>query len=64
MTPRLKPSPRNEQSQKYLKYKGKLNDRYVQFGGLGPNKDEKWNEAYERRINMKNFSNKVNGNTL
>mmetsp|Transcript_4514 Transcript_4514/g.3793 ORF Transcript_4514/g.3793 Transcript_4514/m.3793 type:complete len:196 (+) Transcript_4514:761-1348(+) len=52
--------PTQRSNDRFISYKGKLADRYTQFGGLGANKDIKWNDAYKRRKNMVNFGDKIN----
>lgn len=46
-------------SHRYETHKGPFQQMYVQLGGLGFNKDKKWDQADERRRNMLNFSHKV-----
>lgn len=56
-------SHQNSESPKYEVHKGKLTESYQNLGGLGSNVgDSKWQKVNSRRVNMLNFSNKVNSN--
>ncbi|CAI2364814.1 unnamed protein product [Moneuplotes crassus] len=52
------------EKEKYVPYKGAVTNKYIEFGGLGLNKDQDWTIAQERRRNMLNFSSRVKENTL
>lgn len=58
---RLEHIPRDDQPTNYISHKGKFKDKYIKFGGLGANKDERWNIISQRRQNMLEFSDNVNG---
>lgn len=60
ISPKSKSPKLVHESPSYPTHKGKLKESYQNLGGLGHNKDEKWEEVNGRRRNMLSFSNKVN----